>query len=205
MPLVNLLSLIYNYLIILIFYKNFWMDTKILKKDLKKCIEYLREDLSQIRVGRATPDLVDEVMVEAYKTTSPLKNLATITVLDAKTINIQPWDKNVLEDVGRGLENAKLGFSIVMEGDRVLVKLPDLTEERRKEYVKIMKERVEDARVAVRQVRQKYMKEIDEAEEGGLSEDQADRLREEVEREVKETNEKIEEIRKEKEKELLTI
>jgi ribosome recycling factor len=205
MPLVNLLSLIYNYLIILIFYKNFWMDTKILKKDLKKCIEYLREDLSQIRVGRATPDLVDEVMVEAYKTTSPLKNLATITVVDAKTINIQPWDKNVLEDVGRGLENAKLGFSIVMEGDRVLVKLPDLTEERRKEYVKIMKERVEDARVAVRQVRQKYMKEIDEAEEGGLSEDQADRLREEVEREVKETNEKIEEIRKEKEKELLTI
>jgi ribosome recycling factor len=205
MPLVNLLSLIYNYLIILIFYKNFWMDTKILKRDLKKCIEYLREDLSQIRVGRATPDLVDEVMVEAYKTTSPLKNLATITVVDAKTINIQPWDKNVLEDIGRGLENAKLGFSIVMEGERVLVKLPDLTEERRKEYVKIMKERIEDARVAVRQVRQKYMKEIDEAEEGGLSEDQADRLREEVEREVKETNEKIEEIRKEKEKELLTI
>jgi ribosome recycling factor len=181
------------------------MDTKILKRDLKKCIEYLREDLSQIRVGRATPDLVDEVMVEAYKITSPIKNLATITVVDVKTINIQPWDKNVLEDIGRGLENAKLGFSIVMEGDRVLVKLPDLTEERRKEYVKITKERVEDARVAVRQVRQKYMKEIDEAEEGGLSEDQANRLREEVEREVKETNGNIEEIREEKEKELLTI
>jgi len=103
------------------------------------------------------------------------------------------------------LESAKLGFSIMVEGDRVLVKLPDLTEERRKEYVKVMKERVEDARVAVRQVRQKYMKEIDELEDEGLSQDQADRLREEIEKGVKEANEKIEKIREEKEKELLTI
>lgn len=181
------------------------MDTKLFQKDIDKCIEYLKEDLSQIRVGRATPDLVEEVMVEAYKSTSPVKNLATITVVDPKTLNIQPWDKNILEDVGRGLENAKLGFSIIMEGDRVLVKLPDLTEERRKEYVKVMKERIEDARVAVRQVRQKYMKEVDQQEEEGLSEDQADRLRDEIEKIVKETNEKIEEIREEKEKELLTI
>jgi ribosome recycling factor len=181
------------------------MDTELFKKDIEKCIVYLKEDLSQIRVGRATPDLVEDVMVDAYGTTSPLKNVATITIVDAKTINIQPWDSSVLEDVGRGLESAKLGFSIMVEGDRVLVKLPDLTEERRKEYVKVMKERVEDARVAVRQVRQKYMKEIDELEDEGLSQDQADRLREEIEKGVKEANEKIEKIREEKEKELLTI
>jgi ribosome recycling factor len=181
------------------------MDIELFKKDIEKCVEYLKEDLSQIRVGRATPDLVEEVMVDAYKTTSPLKNLATISIVDAKTINIQPWDKNILEDVGRGLENAKLGFSVIMEGDRVLVKLPDLTEERRKEYVKVMKERIEDARVAVRQVRQKYMKDIDEQEDGGLSEDQADRLRDEVEKIVKEKNQRIEEIREGKENELLTI
>ncbi len=185
--------------------KKAFMDTKVFKKDVEKCIEYLKEDLSQIRVGRATPDLVDEVMVDAYNTTSPLKNLSTITVVDAKTINIEPWDKTILEDVGRGLENAKLGFSIIMEGNRVLVKLPELTEERRKEYVKVMKERVEDARVAVRQVRQKYMKEMDELENDGLSEDQADRVRDEIEKSVKETNERIEKIREEKEKELLTI
>jgi ribosome recycling factor len=181
------------------------MDIELFKKEIEKCVVYLKEDLSQIRVGRATPDLVEEVMVDAYKTTSPLKNLATISVVDAKTINIQPWDKNILEDVGRGLENAKLGFSVIMEGERVLVKLPDLTEERRKEYVKVMKERIEDARVAVRQVRQKYMKDIDEQEDGGLSEDQADRLRDEVEKIVKEKNQRIEEIREGKEKELLTI
>lgn len=181
------------------------MDTKLFQRDIDKCIDFLRDDLSQIRVGRATPDLVEEIVVEAYKTTSPLNSLATITIVDPKTINIQPWDKNILEDIAKALEAAQLGFSVIMEGDRVLVKLPDLTEERRKEYVKVMKERIEDARVAVRQVRQKYMKEIDQQQEEGLSEDQADRLRDEVEKIVKDANEKIEEIREEKEKELLTI
>ena len=181
------------------------MDIELFKKDVEKCIEYLKEDLSQIRTGRATPELIDEVMVDAYKITSPLKNLATITVVDAKTINVQPWDKKILEDVAKGLENAKLGFSTIMEGDRVLVKLPDLTEERRQEYVKIMKERIEDGRVALRQVRQKYMKEIDEFQKEGFSEDQADRLREQVEKIVKESNERIEDIRGAKEKELLVI
>jgi ribosome recycling factor len=86
-----------------------------------------------------------------------------------------------------------------------LVKTPDLTEERRKEYVKIMKERVEDGRVAVRQVRQRYMKDIDQAQKDGLSEDEADRLRDEIEKVVKDTNEQIEDIRTAKEKDLMTI
>lgn len=181
------------------------MDIELFKRDIEKCIEHLREDLSQIRTGRANPELVEEVPVDAYGVATPIRNVATISVIDAKTINIQPWDKSIVDNLARGLEDANLGFSIIKEGDRVLVKLPDLTEERRKEYVKIMKERIEDGRVAVRQVRQKYMKEIDEAQKEGFSEDQADRLREEIEGIVKETNDKIEEIRKEKEKELITI
>jgi ribosome recycling factor len=101
--------------------------------------------------------------------------------------------------------NANLGFLPIAEGDRVLVKFPDLTEERRKDFVKIMGERVEDARVAVRNVRQKYMKDIDEAEKSGLSEDEADREREEGEKLVKEMNERIEELREKKEEDLMTI
>lgn len=181
------------------------MDIELFKKDIEKCIDRLREDLAQIRTGRANPELVEEVTVDAYGVATPIKNISTISVIDAKTINIQPWDKSIIDNLAHGLEDANLGFSIISEGDRVLVKLPDLTEERRKEYVKIMKERIEDGRVAVRQVRQKYMKEIDEAQKDGFSEDQADRLREEIERIVKETNDRIEEIRKEKEKELITI
>jgi len=181
------------------------MDIELFKKDIEKCIDHLKEDLSQIRTGRANPELVEDVTADAYGAPTPIKNIATISVIDAKTINIQPWDKSIVDNLARGLEDANLGFSIIAEGDRVLVKLPDLTEERRKEYVKIMKERVEDGRIAVRQVRQKYMKEIDEAQKEGFSEDQADRLRDEIERIVKETNDRIEEIRKEKEKELTTI
>ncbi|HRY22394.1 MAG TPA: ribosome recycling factor [Candidatus Dojkabacteria bacterium] len=181
------------------------MDIDLFKKDIEKCVEHLKEDLSQIRTGRANPELVEDVTVDAYGAVTPIKNVATISVVDAKTINIQPWDKSIVDNLAHGLEDANLGFSIIAEGDRVLVKLPDLTEERRKEYVKIMKERIEDGRVAVRQVRQKYMKEIDEAQKDGFSEDQADRLRDEIEKIVKETNDRIEEIRKEKEKELTTI
>ncbi len=181
------------------------MDINTFKTDISKCVEHVKEDLSQIRTGRATPELVEEVLVNAYGTQSPVKNLASISVIDAKTINIQPWDKTILEEINKGVSNANLGFSPIMEGDRVIVKIPDLTEERRQEYVKIMKERIEDGRVAVRQVRQKYMQGIDEAQKGGLSEDQADMKREEAEKVVKDANEQIENIKNQKEEELLTI
>jgi len=181
------------------------MDIELFKKDMAKCVSHVKEDLSQIRTGRATPELVEDVIVSAYETTSPLKNLATITSVDSKTINVQPWDKTILDNIANALEGADLGFTPIKEGDRVLVKTPDLTEERRKEYVKIMKERVEDGRVAVRQVRQRYMKDIDQAQKDGLSEDQADRLRDQVEKVVKETNEQIEDIRTAKEEDLMTI
>lgn len=181
------------------------MDINTFKTDISKCVDHVKEDLSQIRTGRATPELVEEVLVNAYGTQSPVKNLASISVIDAKTINIQPWDKSILEEINKGVSNANLGFSPIMEGDRVIVKIPDLTEERRQEYVKIMKERIEDGRIAVRQVRQKYMQGIDEAQKGGLSEDQADMQREEAEKVVKDANEQIENIKNQKEEELLTI
>jgi ribosome recycling factor len=175
------------------------------KKDVEKCIDHLIEDLSQIRTGRATPELVEEVMVKAYETESPVKNYATISAIDSRTLVIQPWDKSILENISKAITNANLGFSPVLEGDRVIVKIPDLTEERRKEYVKIMKDRVEDGRVAVRQVRQKYMKDIDESQKEGLSEDEADRLRKGVEDIVKESNDRIEEMKSKKETDLMTI
>ncbi len=181
------------------------MDLEIFKQEIGKCISHVREDLSQIRTGRATPELVEEILVKAYESESPIKNLASISIIDAKTINIQPWDKGIVENIGKGVSSANLGFSPIIEGDRVIVKIPDLTEERRKEYVKVMKERIEDGRIAVRQVRQKHMKDIDEEEKSGLSEDEADRLRNEIERIVKESNTEIENIKDEKEKELLTI
>ena len=181
------------------------MDIDQFKADIQRCIDHVNEDLTQIRTGRATPELVEEVMVNAYDMQAPIKNYASLSVLDSKTISIQPWDKSILENISKGISIANLGLSPIIEGDRVLVKVPDLTEERRKEYVKIMKDRIEDGRIAVRQVRQKYMKDIEELQTNGLSEDEADRVRDEIEKVVKETNQKIEEIKEQKEKDLLTI
>lgn len=181
------------------------MDINTFKADILKCVEHVKEDLSQIRTGRATPELVEEVLVNAYETQSPVKNLASISVMDAKSIAIQPWDKTILENISKAISSANLGFLPILEGDRVIVKIPDLTEERRHEYVKIMKERIEDGRVAVRQVRQKFMQGVDEQQKSGLSEDDADRIREEAERVVKDANVEIETIKDDKEKELLSI
>jgi ribosome recycling factor len=181
------------------------MDIEKFKQDLSKCLEALKEDLSQIRTGRATPEIVEDVLVDAYETQAPIKNYANITVMDAKTVSIQPWDKNIVDNISKAVSEANLGLSPITEGDRVLVKLPDLTEERRKDYVKIMGERVEDSRIAVRNVRQKYMKEVDEAQSSGLSEDDAKRKRDEAEKLVKETNQEIEDLKSKKEQDLMTI
>lgn len=181
------------------------MDMDNFQLDLEKCIDALKEDLVQIRTGRATPELVEDILVEAYDTQSPIKNYATINVSDARSLVISPWDKSILDNISKAISNAKLGFSPVTEGDHIRVMTPELTEERRKEYVKIMKDRTEDARVAVRGVRQKYRKELDVMESDGFSEEEADRIRDGIEKLVKEYNEKIEEMKESKEKDLMTI
>jgi len=181
------------------------MDIDIFKIDLDKCVENLVEDLAQIRTGRATPELIQDVLINAYQTEAPLKNYATINVADNRSLIVIPWDKSIMDNISKGISSANLGFNPVSEGDHVRVSIPDLTQERRVEYVKVMKERVEDARIAVRQVRQKFMQDIDEQQKQGFSEDQADMLREEGEKLVKESNVKIEEIKDKKEEELMSI
>ncbi len=181
------------------------MDIDIFKTDLDKCVDNLTEDLAQIRTGRATPELIQDVLINAYQTEAPLKNYATINVADNRSLIVIPWDKSIMDNISKGISSANLGFNPVSEGDQVRVSIPDLTQERRVEYVKVMKERVEDARIAVRQVRQKFMQDIDEQQKQGFSEDQADMLREEGEKLVKESNVKIEEIKDKKEEELMSI
>ena len=181
------------------------MDIEIFKTDLNKCINNLVDDLTQIRTGRATPELIEDIIINAYETQAPLKNYATVNVSDAKSLIVIPWDKGIIDNICKGIIAVNMGFNASAEGDHIRVTIPILTEERRKEYVKVMKERVEDARVAVRQVRQKYMQDIDEKQKAGMSEDEADRLRQEGEKLVKESNTKIEEIKERKEQELMTI
>lgn len=181
------------------------MDIDSFKSDIKKCIDNLTDDLSQIRTGRATPELVQDLPIKAYGTEAPLKNYATINASDTRSLLVIPWDKSIMDSISSSISGANLGFSAVSEGDHVRVTIPELTEERRKDYVKVMKERVEDARIAVRQVRQKFMKDIDETLGSGFSEDDAERLRIEVEKIVKDSNAQIEELKEAKETELMTF
>lgn len=173
--------------------------------ELNECLTFLEEELSQIRTGRANPELLNSVRVEAYGTLNPLKNVANISVSDAKSLIVQPWDKGLVAAVLKALSASEIGVLPSQEGDSIRVKLPDLTEERRREFVKLMKERVEHARVSVRNVRQKYMKEVDAEVENGLPEDTGKRVKEEMEKKVKEMNEKIEGVREVKEAELMTV
>ncbi len=171
------------------------------KKDIQRVIDSMVDDFARIRTGRASPELIENVKVNAYGTDMVLKSVATISVSDVKSLLVQPWDKALVEHVMKGLISSNLGLSASVEGDSIRVSIPDLNEERRREYVKVMKERAELARIGVRNVRQKAMKEI----EDDLSEDEIKRQKEEIELEVKEANEKIAELRDTKESELMSV
>ncbi len=174
-------------------------------KEIQRVLDSLVDDFARIRTGRASSELVENVKVDAYGSDMVLKSIATINVSDVKSLLVQPWDRSLVEAVTKAIESSNLGLSASVEGDAVRVSVPDLNEERRQEYVKVMKERAELARVGIRNVRQKAMKEIDSLQEGGLSEDEAKRKKEEVEKEVKEANEKIAELKEQKEEELMTV
>jgi ribosome recycling factor len=171
-------------------------------KEIQRVIDSMNDDFARIRTGRASAELIENVKVNAYGTDMVLKSIATIGVSDIKSLLVEPWDKSLVDAVVKALMSSNLGLSAVAEGGSVRVTVPDLNEERRQEYVKVMKERAELARVGVRNVRQKVMKEIENMD---LGEDEKKRQKEEVESKVKEANEKIAELKDLKEKELMQV
>ncbi len=129
---------------------------------MRKAIEVTSNDLASIRSGRATPALVEHIVVTVYGGTQHLKlmELATITTMDAKTIVIAPYDPSVITEIAKGLEAANTGLSPVVDGDIIRITIPPLSEERRQEYIKLAKTKLEAGRVMVRQARQMGMKDL---------------------------------------------
>jgi ribosome recycling factor len=176
------------------------------KEDFENVLEHLRGELTSLRTGRANPALVDNVMVEAYDAMMNLKGVASISVPDSRTIQIDPWDKSLLKAIEKGIIVANIGLHPVIDGVSVRLNMPQLTEENRKELVKIMQKRLEEAKVAVRSVREKMRNGILEQEkEKTISEDERFRLQEELEKVTASYVEKIKEIGEEKEKEIMTV
>lgn len=180
-------------------------DFKDFKQKTEEVNDWLRKNLASIRTGRATVTLLDSVMVESYGVKTPLNQTSNITIEDPKTIRIVPWDKGLIPALEKGITLADLGVSTSVDSEGVRVKFPDLTTETRERLAKQAKSKVEEAKVSLRNERNKVMKEIDEEKRGGnLSEDDAKRSEEELNKIIKEKNDDFDELGKNKEKEILS-
>ena len=176
------------------------------KEQFGKTIEHLKSEISGLRTGRATPALVEDVTVEAYGTKQALKSIASISVADAKTINVEPWDKSILQDIETSLRNSDLGLSPVNDGNLIRLALPELTTERRQELIKVLHQKLEQARITIRKMREDIRSKIDKAEKDKeISEDDKFKQFDSLEKIVKENNDKVKEIGEEKEKEINTV
>lgn len=176
------------------------------KPALNQALEYLQGELGTLRTGRATPALVEDIKVTAYGTEQPLKGLASINVPDAKTLSIEPWDKSVLKDIETALQNADLGINPVVDSDVVRLTMPEMTEENRKDMVKKMKEKLEEAKVKMRRIREEARDAVGKMEKDKeISEDEKYKLQEELDKLIKEYTDKVEDLGKEKEEEIMTV
>lgn len=176
------------------------------KDQFVKTIEHLKQEITTLRTGRATPAIVEDIMIEAYGTKQFLKAVATITVADAKTLNIEPWDKSLTQAVEIGLRNSPLGISPINDGKLIRLPLPDLTQERRQELIKVLHGKLENARIALRKIREEARDEVDEAlKNKSIGEDDKYKMQEDLEKMMKDYNEIIRQIGEDKEKEITTI
>jgi ribosome recycling factor len=180
-------------------------DFKPFESTLKGAEEWLSREYKALRTGRANPAVLDNVQVQAYGSLQPLKHVATIAVEDARTIRVQPFDASVLKDIERAIVAADLGLGTVPDQSSIRISFPDLTTERRQEMVKTAKTILEDARTRVRVARDECWKEIQEKEkEGGMSEDDKFRGKDDMQKRVDDCNTNLENLFKKKETEMMS-
>lgn len=176
------------------------------KPEFDKAIEHLKNEIAALRTGRATPALVEDILVEAYGVKTPLKGLASVSVSDPKTLLIEPWDKGVLKEIEKSIQLANIGINPVNEGVRLRLSIPPLTEESRMELIKILQQKLEQSRISLRSIRDKVRGEIVEAErQKQITEDDRYRSQEKLDELIEEYNFRIKEIGEQKEKEIMTI
>ena len=177
-------------------------DTEIYEMQMQDALEALGREFGRVRSGRASPGLVDKVAVEAYGSEMPMDQVATISVPEARTIVIQPFDKGNLSNIERAIHKANLGVTPNNDGHIVRLNLPALTEERRREYVKGVKAKAEEAKISIRQARRDALEELKKAD---FPEDHQKRIEDEVQKMTDKFSDKIDNATKAKEKELMEV
>ena len=143
------------------------------ESSMKKAITHLEAELTKIRAGKANPTMVDGIFVEYYGNPTPITQVANVTILDARTISIQPWEKNMLQAIERAILQANIGITPQNDGNQIRLFLPPLTEERRKELFKKASAEGEHSKVAIRNIRRDAIEEIKKLQKDGLSKDVA--------------------------------
>ena len=179
------------------------MTNEELELQMMHCLETMDNRLTSIRAGRANPAMLNGINVEYYGTPTPLQSLANINVPEARALMIKPFDKGCIKDIVRAINEADLGINPTDNGESVIMSIPPLTEERRKEYVKQAKEIAEETKIALRKVRQEANDSIKNDED--IPEDEEKRMMEDVQKLINEYNKKVDEKFKEKEEELLQV
>lgn len=173
---------------------------------MRKSLDHLRDEFGRVRTGRANPGLVEKLMVDYYGTEVPLQQLAGFSVPDARLLQISPYDQNAIGAIEKAIQESDLGINPSNDGKVIRLAFPQLTEERRRDLVKLVKHRAEEARVAVRNVRRQARHDLEEfAKEGEIGEDDLARAEREMEKLTHEFVEEIDEMLQHKEHELMEV
>ncbi len=176
------------------------------KQSIENSLKHLELEFSKLQLGRANPAMIESVLVEQYGSMQPIQNMAAISNLDSQTLTIKPWDKTVLHAIAKAITDAWLGLNPQTMADSIMIKVPPLTEERRKEIAKIAKGLSDEAKVWVRNGRQESLKAIKKAEDSKeISEDEERDLENDLQKLVDEANKKIDERFKQKEAEIMKV
>lgn len=180
------------------------LDT--VKTSIEKSIKHLDLEFSKLQLGRANPIMIEWVMVEQYWNMQPIQNMASVTNLDSQTLSIKPWDKTSLHSIAKAITESGLGLNPQTMAESIMIKVPPLTEERRKEVAKYAKTLAEDAKISVRNARQEAVKNIKRAEDNKeISEDEKKNLENELQKIIDEANKKIDEKQKQKQEDIMKI
>lgn len=166
---------------------------------------FYKNDIASIRTGRATPSLVDDILVDAYGQKMRIQELATITAPEPRSLLIQPWDKGVVQLIESAIRKSDLGLNPVVDGQSIRLNIPPLTEDRRMEFIKLLKQKTEESRVKIRRIREEIWHKVQAMEhEHAISEDDKFKAKDDLQKIVDEYNKKIDEFEKKKEQELMS-
>ena len=182
------------------------MSLENMQERMEKVIDNLETNYSEVRAGRANPAILNRVSVEYYGVPTPINQVASVSVPEARLIVIQPWDRNILSQIEKAIEKADIGIHPMNDGGVIRLSFPELTEERRKEIVKDVKKTAEEAKVAARNVRRDEMDEAKaKLKNKEISEDEEKSLEDKIQKETDKYVAKIDEIADKKEKEIMSV